>query len=213
MTATPIYLEVGQKKVFACAIDWPGWSRSGKTDEAAIEALAEYATRYRPVASAAGLSWPKSVADDFRVVERTPGNATTDFGAPGVIADVDQAPMTAAARKRIAKLVGAAWTVFDDVVAKTPPELRKGPRGGGRNRDKMIDHVLGAEVAYARKFGVKHKQPAIDDRAAIDAVHADILAALEHGDADAAWPAPYVARRIAWHVLDHAWEMEDKRDL
>jgi len=24
------------------------------------------------------------------------------------------------------------------------------------------------------------------------------------------WPARYAIRRIAWHVLDHAWEIEDK---
>ena len=24
------------------------------------------------------------------------------------------------------------------------------------------------------------------------------------------WPHRYAARRIAWHVLDHAWEMEDR---
>ncbi len=210
---TEIYLEVGSKKVFACAVDWPGWSRSGKTDEAAIEALAEYAERYAPVAKTAGIAWPKHIADDFRVVERIPGNMTTDFGAPGEIGEIDRTDLTPTARKRIAKLVGASWSVFDDVVAKTGPELRKGPRGGGRDRDKMIDHVYGAEASYARKFGVKHKQPAIDDRVAIDAMHADILAAIEAGDADAAWPVRYLARRIAWHVLDHAWEMEDKRDL
>jgi hypothetical protein len=26
------------------------------------------------------------------------------------------------------------------------------------------------------------------------------------------WPARYAARRIAWHVIDHLWEMEDRRD-
>jgi hypothetical protein len=24
------------------------------------------------------------------------------------------------------------------------------------------------------------------------------------------WPPRYAARRIAWHVLDHAWEIEDR---
>lgn len=213
MTPTSVYLEVGPKKTFACAVDWPGWTRSGKTDEEAIEALAAYAGRYEPVARAAGLAWPKKIADDFRIVERVPGNATTDFGAPGVVPDLDRKPMTATARKRIAKLVAAAWTVFDAIAAETPAELRKGPRGGGRDRDKMIGHVIGAEVSYVRKVGVKHAQPAIDDRAAIEAVRDDIVAALEHGDAESSWPVPYLARRIAWHVLDHAWEMEDKREL
>jgi hypothetical protein len=24
------------------------------------------------------------------------------------------------------------------------------------------------------------------------------------------WPPRYVVRRAAWHVLDHAWEIEDR---
>ena len=24
------------------------------------------------------------------------------------------------------------------------------------------------------------------------------------------WPVRYAIRRMAWHVLDHAWEMQDK---
>jgi hypothetical protein len=26
------------------------------------------------------------------------------------------------------------------------------------------------------------------------------------------WPPRYAARRIAWHVLDHAWEIEDRSE-
>jgi len=94
------------------------------------------------------------------------------------------------------------------------PALRKGPRGGGRDRDQMIDHVLGAEASYARKLGVQQRQPARDDAPAI-AVRDAIIAAL-WAPADGAslvptgWPPRYAARRIAWHVLDHAWEMEDR---
>jgi hypothetical protein len=65
-------------------------------------------------------------------------------------------------------LVTPAWATFDEVAAASPAELRKSPRGGGRDRDKMIDHVIGGETAYARKIGVKLKQPAIDDIAAIE---------------------------------------------
>jgi hypothetical protein len=215
MAPTPIYLEVGKKRVFACAVDWPGWSRSGKTEQDAIEALATYADRYAPVAHEAGITWPARVADNFRVIERVPGNATTDFGAPGVIADCDQTSLTPAARRRLATLVDAAWTVFDRTVEVTPAELRKGPRGGGRDRDKMVNHVLGAETAYVRKFGVKHKVPALDDAEAIAAMRQDVIEALTRAPSDApepAWPARYVARRIAWHALDHAWEMEDRSE-
>ena len=212
MTVTDVYLEVGKKRIFACALEWPGWSRSGKTEEEAIEALARYALRYRPVVAEAGIGWPAGVADDFRVVERLPGTMTTDFGAPGEIPAADWEPLSAAAGERTAALVGAAWTVFDATVAKTPAALRKGPRGGGRDRDKMVDHALAAETSYVRKLGVKHKVPQRDDVSAITALRKQTLAALIDPPAGTAWPARYLARRIAWHVLDHAWEMEDKSE-
>ena len=82
---TPVYLEVGTKKVFACAVDWPGWCRPAKTEDEALEALAVYVPRYAVVAKQAKLTLPKSAANAFDVVERIKGNATTDFGAPGVI--------------------------------------------------------------------------------------------------------------------------------
>jgi hypothetical protein len=210
MTVTPIYLEVGKKKVFACAVDWPGWSRSGKTEEDAIAALASYADRYAPVVAAAGVRLPAKIADDFQIVERVPGNATTDFGAPGEIADIDRVRLTLPARKRLAALVGAAWTVFDTIAAATPSELRKGPRGGGRDRDKMINHVIGAETSYVRRLGIKHQVPRLDDTEAIATIRTETLTVLTDPPADLGWPTRYAARRIAWHVLDHAWEMEDK---
>jgi len=215
MTATPVHLEVGTKRVFATTVDWPGWCRSGRTEEDALEALAVYFPRYADVAAAAGVAFPARLAKAFEVVERVPGDATTEFGAPGKVADLDREPLTKARAKRQGALVAAAWEVFDRVVAVTPAELRKGPRGGGRDRDKMVDHVFGAEAAYARKLDVKHKPPTLDDRAAIDALRSDLLAVLS-GASDGTppvpngWPVRYAAKRIAWHVLDHAWEMQDR---
>ena len=212
--ATPVYLEVGSKKVFACTVDWAGWCRSGKTEEAALEALATYADRYRPVAERAGVKFPRT-ATNFEIVERVKGSATTDFGAPGEIPTSDRAPLTGEEAERLAELVRAAWVILDRVVAAAPAELRKGPRGGGRDRDKVIEHVLGAEVGYARQLGVKHRQPALDDARGIAALREEILAALRAPSdgtppAQKGWPPRYAARRIAWHVLDHAWEIEDR---
>jgi hypothetical protein len=214
---TAVFLEVGKQRVFACALDWPGWSRSGKDEEAALEALAAYAPRYAVVPEHAGIAYPARVGERLQVVERLPGSATTDFGAPGVIAGADAKRTTGAQAERLVALVLASWTVFDRVRAGAPAALRKGPRGGGRDRDKMVDHVLGAEAAYARKLGVKHRQPAIDDRAAIAALRDDLVEVLR-APADGSppvpkgWPPRYAARRIAWHVLDHAWEMEDRSE-
>ena len=219
MTAQPVtgvILEVGRKRVFACATDWPGWCRSGRGEEQALEALAAYLPRYAPVAERAGLELPPAAADAFTVVERLPGTAGyTDFGAPGEIAASDHDPLTAADAGRIAALTAASWAVFDDVAGSAPAELRKGPRGGGRDRDQIIEHVLGAEAAFARKIGVRHRKPAIGDEAAIAAMRSAITGALGRASDGATplpggWPVRYAARRIAWHVLDHAWEIEDK---
>ncbi|HJV09486.1 MAG TPA: hypothetical protein VJ653_07385 [Acidimicrobiales bacterium] len=203
--ATPVYLEVGTKKIFACSLDWPGWARAAKTEEEALEALATYAGRYRPVAEVAGVRFPKSAGDDFDIVERVTGDTTTDFGAPHVPAGADSATLTKAQAERVATLVEATWTVFDRVVKAAPASLRKGPRGGGRDRDKMVAHVVDAETAYFRKVGVKEGRDAF----------ATALRAARQPQPELAtksWPWRYTARRVAWHVLDHAWEMEDRSD-
>jgi len=206
----PAYLEVGTKRVFASAIDWPGWTRSGKTEADALAALEAYAPRYAPVARLAGLSLPPPA---FKVVERVKGNATTEFGAPAMPSKADAEPMTKAQAERLCALLEASWKTFDAVAARSPASLRKGPRGGGRDRDKMVTHVLESEAAYARQLGVKHKPPERTDTAAIEALRADLLTALrtpDSPDAPVKWPRRYAARRIAWHVLDHAWEMQDR---
>lgn len=215
VNATPVYLEVGTKRVFACSLDWPGWCRSGRTDELALEALGAYAPRYSIVAARADVEFPSSAADEFEVVERVPGSATTDFGAPGAVPAADTRPVSQVEAGRLAACVDASWKVLDQVVAGAPEELRKGPRGGGRNRDKIVTHVLDAESAYARKIGMKIKPAALDDVAEITARRAQILTILAEPSggsplAERGWPLRYAARRIAWHVLDHAWEIEDR---
>jgi hypothetical protein len=215
--STPVYLEVGKKRVFACSLDWPGWCRSGRTEEAALEALAAYVPRYTPVATRAGLVLPLAAGEEFEVVERLPGSASTDFGVPEQFATSDADPLTGPEAARLTALVIAAWETFDRVATTAPAELRKGPRGGGRDRDKMIDHVLASEVSYARKLGIKHKLLAMGDTAAIAALRNAITAVLRQPSDGAppvpnGWPPRYAARRIAWHALDHAWEMEDRTE-
>jgi hypothetical protein len=245
-TPIDVCLQFGRSRVFACAIEWPGWCRRAKTPDDALAALATYAPRYAPVVERAGLRLPALRGDPFRVVHRRDAPtgeefSAVDFGALEPPCEHDMSPRehddaalnaslnaapNAAPSKRLAAIVEAAWLVFDDVVAGAPPELRKGPRGGGRDRDKIAAHVLGAETSYARKIGVNHKQPSFDDRVAVEALRADIAAVLRAGRFPASdmnvgrqssrqsksepWPLRYAARRIAWHVLDHAWEIEDR---
>jgi hypothetical protein len=213
-----VTIEHTPKKTFASAADWPGWSRSGRTEELALEALAAYAVRYATIAEAEQRRFaahPRPA--DFEIVERHEGSGGTEFGVPSRPTDHDARPTDADEATRLAGLVGAAWAFFDRVAAAAPEELRKGPRGGGRNRSKVVGHVMVADRAYAHEIGVKVREFAPDDRAAIDAMRAamlDVLRAARDGNplADRRWPARYAAHRIAWHALDHAWEIEDRTD-
>jgi hypothetical protein len=198
VSAIRVYLEVGSKKTFASAADWPGWCRSGKSPEAATESLAAYAPRYARVAKLARLGLPKN-ATNFTVVERLKGDATTDFGAPGAEAK-EEAKKTPTELARLASLVDACWRYLDQVRAKAPESLRKGPRGGGRDREKMYAHVVESEMGYARYIGLPLKEP---DRDAMRKVFRKPIP-------DTKRSAAYIMRRVAWHALDHAWEMEDR---
>jgi len=214
---TLVYLERSPKKTFAGALDWPGWCRAGKDADLALAALADYGPRYARVATAAGEAFDPRTVSDFDVLEDVEGDATTAFGAPGIVVAADRRPLSATDAERLTRLVDAAWVVFEDVVAGAPPTLRKGPRGGGRDRDKIVEHVIGAETSYASVIGIKQRQPDPGDRAAIDALRAAILDLLSKPSAGTPlagrrWPARYAARRIAWHALDHAWEIEDRTE-
>jgi hypothetical protein len=218
-----VCLEISPKQTVASALDWPGWCRAGRDEAAALEALTSYAERYAPVAEHAGGSFPSVVA--FDVVERLPGGPITAFAAPEcrrpfpqITAEIERAEVTVAAARRLVALLTATWATFDDVAAASPAHLRKGPRGGGRDRDKIIEHVVVADTAYARKLGAKLKQPAIDDIAAIEELRYAI-AVLVGAPSDGSpavpngWTRRYAARRIAWHVLEHAWEMQDRAEV
>ena len=211
--AIPIYLEVGHKRVFASALDWPGWTRAGKDEKLAIEALLGYLPRYAIVPRTARIAFPTEA--QFKVVERVTGNATTDFGAPAIPASTDTKSLSTAEADRICALLAASWKVFDKVVAKAPAELRKGPRGGGRDRDKIADHIIDAESAYTTKLGLKLRAPKRGGAAGVAGTRKAVLDAIRAsagGPQTAAkrWPPRYAARRFAWHVLDHAWEIEDR---
>jgi len=210
-----VYLDGGPKRTFACALDWPGWARSGRGEEAAVAELLRYLPRYAAVAARAGLEMPDVVASEVRVVERLPGSASTDFGALGAPPEADRRPLPSQEAARQADLLEAAWAVLDDVVAVAPQALRKGPRGGGRDRDAVMEHVLASEVSYARQLGVKAPRGADQGGAAAAELRAAVVAALREAREPVAptpkgWPPRYTVRRFAWHVLDHAWEIEDR---
>jgi hypothetical protein len=197
--ATRVYIETGKKRVFASAADWPGWARSGKDEASALASLAAYAPRYARVAKLARVEFPKD-ATEFEVVERAHGDASTDFGVPHTPAKDEEKRMTPAQVERMVALTAAAWKYFDQVAGKAPKTLRKGPRGGGRDTDKIVEHVLGSEPEYAKRIGVRMKP---GERGAL-------LESFKNPNRTERWPVRYTVRRTAWHALDHAWEIEDR---
>lgn len=207
------------KRVAAFAIDWPGWARGAKTPDGAVELLAAYRDRYRPVASLAGLESEFDAAGELAVVEDHVGVGSTDFwGISFAPSSFEQGPMPGDEIERKLGLLQAAWRFFDDVAARVSPEMLKGPRGGGRNRDEIVRHVLGNEqVDLIRRVGVVTP----DERRTPDSLRAhrgDYLAALRDYNAQGKmargrnWTIALLVRHTAYHALDHAWEMED-RDL
>lgn len=211
-----VTIEHTPKKTFASAADWPGWSRSGKTEALALEALTAYAPRYAAIAEAGHRLFAAEVTiDDLEVVERNAGSAGTEYGVPSHPTVHDARPTEADEAAHLADLVEAAWAFLDRTAAAAPEELGKGPRGGGRNTSTVVGHVMDADRAYANQIGIKVREFTPDDRPAVDEMRGAMLEALRaarDGEplAGRRWPARYAAHRIAWHALDHAWEIEDR---
>jgi hypothetical protein len=217
------YLEIGSKRVFAGAIDWPGWCRSARDENGAFGALATYGRRYASALRGTRLGFDapgKHIG--FHVVERLKGDATTDFGAPSIAPAGDARPLTGADLDRQVRILRACWRALDRAVEGAEGvELTKGPRGGGRDLDAIVGHVVGAEASYGRR--IVARVPAVDDADAADArddVRDAVVDALERAASDGIpergprggkrWTARYFVRRAAWHVLDHAWEIQDR---
>jgi hypothetical protein len=210
-------VEITRKKAFASALEWPGWSRAGKTPQEAVAALAAYAERYAGVAKHAKVDFPFDGSVAFDVVEEMDGNASTEFGIPDARFKADGRRTTAKDGELLAAIVDAAWNVVDRVVDGAPAELRKGPRGGGRDRDKIVEHLVGSDGGYARVLGLKDTEVDPRDRAAVADLRKRMLEAIGAASdgspiAGKKWPSRYAARRVAWHALDHAWEIEDRSD-
>jgi len=206
------------KKVAAVAIDWPGWSRGGKTAGDAIDTLEAYRERYRPIADRAVRAAELDAAGDLEVVEDHVGTGSTDYwGISFAPSSFEHGPMSDESLDRMLGLLEAAWSHFDDVASRASAEMAKGPRGGGRDRDQIIRHVLLWEQAdLARKVGV---ETPVDEGASPEGlrIHREpFLAALrEYGSEGRLgrgrnWTIPLLIRHTAFHALDHAWEMEDK---
>lgn len=213
-----VYLEVGAKRTFAGALGWPGWCRGAKDADGALGALVAAGLRYATVlrGTRLGFTAPRSI-DQLEVVERLRGDATTDFGAPSVPSKADRPPLEGAELDRQLRILRACWRTFDrSVAAARGKPLASGPRGGGRPLDAIVEHVLEAEAGYVRMIAGAPPREASEPWS----VHDAAVEALERGAVEGIpergpkggkrWSARYFVRRAAWHVLDHAWEVDDR---
>ena len=217
-----VFIERGAKRVFASAVEWPGWARVARDEEGALAALAAYAPRYARALARKRIAAPvvRSVTD-LRVVARVGGNATTDFGAPAGQLTSDASALGPAEMKRLARILAACWAEFDAVAGSARGKtLAKGPRGGGRTLDAIARHCVEADGAYIGGLGgtftardVKASERVRSVRRAFE----DALAARARGEVPdrgprggIRWHPRFAVRRSAWHWLDHAWEIEDR---
>ncbi len=219
-----VVLERGPKakKFVAYAIDWPGWSRGARTPDETLEMFAAYRERYRPIAVRAGLGPEFDHAGDLDVVEDRVGTGSVDFWAISFSpSSFEQEPMDAAELERKITILQACWDYFDDVAARVSPEMRRGPRGGGRDRDTIIRHTIRVESEdFAKKVGLKIGECEALEPGALEPYRADYVDAMrayrqayERGEVKRpmrSWTLAFLVRHSAFHTMDHAWEMEDK---
>jgi hypothetical protein len=216
-----VYLEIGKKRTFAGVIEWPGWCRMGRDEASALRALFEAGPRFARILRPARLGFrvPHDISA-FVVVERLKGNATTDFGAPDLAPTSDAHPIRDTELRRLQAILKACWRALDAAVESAQGKtLRTGPRGGGRTLDGILQHVRGAEIGYLSSLGGKvplteAPQPSQEEtrRAILETLVASAQGEIaEQGPRGGKrWLPRYFVRRMAWHVLDHIWEIEDR---
>ena len=212
-----LILEIGKKrKIVAAALDWPGLDRWGTSEADAVAKLMAYAPRYADVAERAGLGEAFARAREAEVVERVPGSSSTDFwGVAHVPSQIEREVLPPAELERRLDLLRAAWATFDGVAARVSPELRPGTRSAGRTRDQIMRHVYITEPEQmSRKVEVRTPREDVMTPAGLAAHRQAYLDAIRaynaEGKAARSWPIQFLVRRTAYHVLDHAWEMEDR---
>ncbi len=212
-----VILEIGKKRrVVAGATDWPGLDRWGTSEEDAIDKLASYLPRYAGVADRAGLASAFARAREVDVVERVPGSSSTDFwGIAHVPSQLEREVLSSADLERRLDLLRACWASFDDTAARVSRELRPGPRSTGRSRDQIIRHVYGSEPEqFSRKVEVRTPLEVVLTPDGLARHREAYLAAIRAYNAEGkparTWPIQFLVRRTAHHVMDHAWEMEDR---
>lgn len=215
-----VTLEIGPKgkKFAAVAPDWPGLERGAASPEAAIDRLRSYVPRYAAVTKLAGMEAAFANITGVDVVEQYQGTGSTDFwGISFAFSSIDRQAMSREALERELALLRACWAFFDHVRSCVSAEMQQGPRGGGRNRDHIVRHTVAAELDWAKKIGLPAHQDAMLTNEGLNAHRDAYCRAIRDYHSQgmlagkmAKWPLRYLIRHTAFHILDHAWEMEDK---
>ena len=205
------------KRAVAFGVDWPGWSRGVKTPELALAMLESYRERYRPVAVAARMADEFDAAGSLDVVEDRVGTGSTDFwGISFSPSGVEHEPMDDTEVDRKIRLLRACWKCFDAVAARVSAELRKGPRGGGRDRDQIIRHSIRTESEeFTKRVGLGVPAGGALTPMGLRDYRETYVATMRaynagEGKRMRSWNLPFLIRHSAFHAMDHAWEMEDK---
>jgi hypothetical protein len=205
------------KKSVAFAVDWPGWSRGAKTPDQALEVLESYRDRYRPIAVAVGLTDEFDASGPLKVVEDQIAPGSTDFwGISFAPSGLEPEPMADAELDRKIELLRACWAYFDAVAARVSVEMQRGPRGGGRDRDTIIRHTIRTESEdFAKRLGLQIPERSALTPEGLRDYRTDYVATMREYNAGEgkrmrSWNLPFVIRHSAFHMMDHAWEMEDK---
>jgi hypothetical protein len=205
------------KKAVAFAMDWPGWSRGAKTPELALETLDAYRSRYRPIAERAGMGSDFDAAGPLELIEDRVGTGSTDFwGISFSPSSSERDPMDDAEMDRKIRLLRACWGFFDDVAGRVSAEMRKGPRGGGRDREKIVRHTIRTESEdFAKRLGLRiPEEAALTPKGLVAHRESFVSAMYAYNEGEVkrmrSWTLPFLIRHSAFHVMDHAWEMEDK---
>ena len=218
-----VFVETGKKKNFVGAIEWPGWCRWGRSENDAIDSFLEYGKRYAKIIEHSEFKieiLPNR--ENIKIVERQAGDITTDFGAPSMIYNFDKSPMLSEEYRKSESILIASWQKFDEVADSAKgKELKKGPRGGGRELEKIIKHVQSADQQYLRRMAWKYNIIEENNtQEELERIRSGILGALENAEngelpeqgprGGKIWLPRFFIRRVVWHTLDHAWEIEDR---
>ena len=207
-----------EKRSVAFGIDWPGWSRGAKSAELALEVLESYRERYRPIADLAGMAREFDAAGPLEIVEDRVGTGSTDFwGISFSPSAAEQGALGEEELERGITLLRACWAFFDGIAARVSPEMRKGPRGGGRDRDQIFRHTIRTESEdFAKQVGLRIPEEGALTPDGLRTHRETYVAAMRAYNAGEtpkrmrSWTLPFLIRHSAFHTLDHAWEMEDK---